>query len=106
MSCLGINNTFRDVAIRAGAYTTDKGLIKYATTFFGKRVKKDVALGFTLHYFAEAKPCNASPEPAPTVLQRTGNPKVQIEIPPCMPTETPSPLPSATQLREAGARLP
>ncbi|MDQ2664099.1 MAG: hypothetical protein M3Y18_08730 [Candidatus Eremiobacteraeota bacterium] len=151
LSYLGINNTFRDAAITAGSYTTDKNLIhklqfadaalhdwmkeypndphlprsfylasetykkiwtkeyqdkawaymqllktKYPTTFFGKQVKKDVAGGFTQRYFAQAQPCGAAPQPALIVQQRAGQPKVQIEIPPCIQSDIPSPEPSAT----------
>jgi len=151
LSYLGINNTFRDAAIRAGAYTTDKNLIhklqfadealhdwmkeypsdphlprsfylasetykkiwtkeyqdkawaymqllqtKYPTTFFGKQVKKDLVGGFTQRYFAQAQPCGSAPQSAPTVLQRAGQPKARIEIPPCIEPETSSPVPSTS----------
>lgn len=156
MSYLGINNTFRDEAIRAGTHTTDGGIInkvgfadealnawakrfpgdpqlarsyylgevvyqkiwtkpaqdrawemmqiivkKYPATFFGKAVKKNLAIGFTQHYYGDPQPCGAptaSPNPAPA---KAGQPKVSIETPPCIappPTAPPaSPSPSPTK---------
>jgi hypothetical protein len=160
MSYLGINNTFRDEAIRAGAYTTDSNIInkvhfadeamqqwaqrypndpqlarsyflgetvykkiytkeaqerafaimqtlvhKFPTSFFGKTVKQNLAIGFTEHYFALAQMCptpmptgvvavttpDASPTPAPS--PKPGQPKVDIITPPCV---QPSPVPSAS----------
>ncbi len=165
MSYLGINNTFHDDAIRAGAFTTDPGIIssvgwaddalsawmrrypndpqlartyylasqmfkriytrdaqehawkymqllvnQFPNTYFGKLEKKDMALGFTEHYYADALPCptplplgvkpeslptpsaTATPSPAP------GQPSVEIIVPPCIPPATPSPSPSPTPL--------
>lgn len=165
MSYLGINNTFHDDAIRAGAFTVDPGIIssvhwaddalnawmrkypndpqlartyylasqmfkriytreaqeqawkymqllvnQFPNTYFGKLEKKDMAIGYTEHYYANALPCptplptgvtpeelptpsaTATPSPAP------GQPKVEIIIPPCVPPATPSPSPSPTPL--------
>ena len=47
----------------------------FPTSYFGKLIKKDIAIGFTEHYYAEATPC-ATPTPEPT------------------PSETPVPLPT------------
>lgn len=177
MSYLGINNTFHDEAIRAGASTTDSNVInkvnfadealrawmqrypgdpqlsrsyylaiqvykkiftedaqnkawnymqleihQFPASYFGKIVKKNVAIGFTEHYYAPAELCptlppSASPSPAgnrgkntptpaptdtptasptPTPTPRPGQPKVEIIIPPCIqPTPVPTETPSA-----------
>lgn len=165
LSYLGINNTFRDEAIRSGAYTTDSGIInklnfadealrqwmarypgdpqlarsyflaieaykrvytqdaqnkawkymqlelhQFPTTYFGKIIKKNVAIGFTEHYFAMAQMCptplpSGAPVPSNTPSATAipspepGQPKVQIITPSCIapspvPTETPSGSPS------------
>lgn len=159
MSYLGINNTFHDEAIRAGAYTTDGNIInkvkfaddalqdwerkypndpqlarsyflgenaykkiytreaqdrayaimqrlvaKFPTSFFGKTVKKNLAVGFTEHYFALPEVCPTplppgvvpqnTPSATATPSPRPGQPKVQIIVPPCVPPATPSPTPS------------
>ncbi|HET9028781.1 MAG TPA: hypothetical protein VFN49_01275 [Candidatus Aquilonibacter sp.] len=161
LSYLGINNTFHDEAIRAGAYTTDSNIInkvnfadealrawasrypgdpqlarsyflaikmykkiytkdaqdkawnymnvlvhQFPNTYFGKLEKKDLAIGFTEHYFANAQLCptplpsgatlaNTSPVPSPqpTPTAKPGAPKVQIIDPPCV---KPSPAPTPT----------
>ncbi|MDQ6826604.1 MAG: hypothetical protein M3Z14_05310 [Candidatus Eremiobacteraeota bacterium] len=80
---------------------------KYASTFFGKQVKKDTANGFTQHYFAEPRPCptiqpsvSASPSAnlestatasPPIAAPSSTQPKVQIETPPCISPATPTP---------------
>ncbi len=162
LSYLGINNTFRDEAISAGAYTTDQAIIakvnfaddamrawmakypndpdlarsfflgvqmfkkiytqqyqdkawdymhlivqKFPDTFFGKQIKKNIALGFTQHILADPLPCPTPLPPGviPTLLPSTepsptpapNRPKLSIIEPPCIqPTPTPSPTPSAT----------
>ena len=181
MSYLGINNTFHDDAIRAGAYTTDPHLIsslsfaddaltawskkypndpqlarsyflafqmyrkvytqqyqqkawdyahivlkKWPSSFFGKTLKKSLAIGFTEHYFAQPVACETlvvtatparsgsgsspssaspspSPSPTPTPTPAPGQPKVDILPVPCIapsPSPTPetsgSPAPSPT----------
>lgn len=171
MSYLGINNTFHDDSIRAGAYTTDPNLIhsigfadealnawakkyprdpqlarsyflafqmyrkvwtrdgqdkawqyahivikKWPASYFGKALKKDLAIGFTEHYFAQPVACAAlssspapsatpSPMPSPTPTASPsptpapGTPAVDILPVPCIapspsPTLTSSPSPS------------
>ena len=139
MSYLGINNTFRDDLIRAGAYTTDAKILsginfadealsawarkypndpqlarsyflafemyrkiwmqtyqdkawqyahiviqKWPSSFFGKALSRDLKIGFTERYFADAQPCPAMPEP-------TGSPDKRAT-----PTPSPSPSPSPT----------
>jgi hypothetical protein len=82
---------------------------KFPSTFFGKQVKKDLAVGFTQHVLADPLPCptplppgfqptllpsaNPSPTPAP------GRPNLSIIEQPCIvatPTPSPTPLPVAT----------
>ena len=164
LSYLGINNTFRDSAIRSGAYTLDSGIIskvnfaddalhawsnkypgdpqlarsyylaieaftriytqpaqdkafeymnilvkKFPSSYFGKLMKKNLQIGFTKHYFANALPCptplppgspvnglSSSPAPVPTdtPTPSPGQAKVQIITPPCVPPPSPTPLPT------------
>ena len=167
MSYLGINNTFRDDLIRAGAYTTDPHLVsqiewaddaltswakkypndpqlarsyflafqmyrkvwvqeyqqkawdyahivvkKWPSSFFGKALKKDLAIGFTEHYFATPVACaslpitaspnphstataSPSPTPSPTPTPAPGQPKAEVLPVPCLtPTPSPSPIPT------------
>jgi hypothetical protein len=159
MSYLGINNTFHDEFIRAGAYTTDPGLInkvgfadealrqwarrypgdpqlarsyflaiqvfkkiytkdaqdkawsymnelvhQFGSTYFGKLEKKDLAIGFTEHYFALPQMCptplpsgaplpSITPAATPTPAPKAGQPKVDVITPPCV---EPSPAASPT----------
>lgn len=161
MSYLGINNTFHDDAIRAGAYTTDPRLIgsiawadealnawakkypqdpqlarsyflafqiyrkvwtrdgqdkawqyahiviqKWPASYFGKVLKKDLAIGFTEHYFATPVACaalsaspmpSASPTPTPTPVPTPapGMPAVDVLPVPCI-APSPSPLPTSS----------
>jgi hypothetical protein len=143
MSYLGINNTFRDDLVRAGAYTTDPKILsginfaddaltawarkypndpqlarsyflafemyrkvwvqtyqdkawqyahiviqKWPSSFFGKALARDLKIGFTEHYFADAEPCPPIPEP-------TGTPDKRATPTPS-PTPTPTPTPSPT----------
>ena len=62
---------------------------QFATTYFGKLVKKDIAIGFTEHYYSEALPC-PTPTPTPTPA----------------PTPTLTPIPNATASAAARARPP
>jgi hypothetical protein len=165
MSYLGINNTFRDDLIRAGAYTTDPHLVtqiewaddaltawakkypndpqlarsyflafqmyrkiwvqeyqqkawdyahivvkKWPSSFFGKALKKDLAIGFTEHYFATPVPCASlaltaspnpqatatpTPSPTPSPTPAPGQPKAEVLPVPCLtPTPSPSPIPT------------
>jgi hypothetical protein len=70
---------------------------QYPGTFFGKTIKREIAIGFTEHYFAAPVVC-VSPAPAPTTtpVPRGSGLKIMIETPPCIqPTPSPSPSPSA-----------
>lgn len=167
MSFLGINNTFHDDAIRAGAYTTDPHLLghvafadealtawarkypndpqlarsyflafqvyrkvwtpdaqqkaweyahivirKWPSSFFGKALKKDLAIGFTEHYFATPVACTTleaassaspsaspspTPAPTPTPTVAPNQPKVDILPVPCFtPSPSPSPIPTGS----------
>lgn len=84
----------------------------FPNTYFGKLVKREIALGFTEHYYAEAVACptpspTATPEPTRvplpvatvTVAPRTsrGRPAATPSpVPTPMPTPTPSPTPDPT----------
>ncbi len=60
----------------------------FPTTYFGKLLQRDLAIGFTEHYYADAVPC-ATPSPTPA------------------PTETPAPTPTPTATpRSRGRRAP
>jgi hypothetical protein len=90
---------------------------QFGDTYFGKTVKKNIAVGFTEHYFANAELCptplptgvaaltpNTSPVPSPnpTPAPKPGQPKVVVIQPPCVqpspvlvsPTPAPSNFPS------------
>lgn len=89
---------------------------RFPTSYFGKQVKKNLAIGFTEHYYAEPQPCaipeatptpgkgkaKATPTPAPTdtptpeatPTPKPGQPKVDIITPPCVPPATPLEAPS------------
>jgi len=80
---------------------------KFPQTYFGKQVKKDLAVGFTEHYYADAAQCSpgtpsatASPAPEPTATiaskrARNAKPAPTTEPTPA-PTESPSPAPVPT----------
>jgi hypothetical protein len=72
----------------------------FPTTYFGKTVKRNLAVGFTEHYYADPVPC-ATPAPTPTpTLVPTAAPspsptaKSRRATPSPSPTPTPSPTPS------------
>lgn len=171
MSYLGINNTFHDDLIRAGAYTTDGRIVshvefadealqdwakkypndpqlarsyflafqmyrkiwtkefqdkawnyahivlkKWPSSFFGKALNKDLQIGFTEHYFADAQPCpiptetptgkpgrsvalpspSPTPIPTPSPTPAPGQPKAEVLPAPCIPPPTPAPIPTLT----------
>jgi hypothetical protein len=72
----------------------------FPDTYFGKLVKKDIAIGFTEHYYAEPVPC-ATPTPVATAMPATlataaprkGRSKA---TPTPEPTAPPTPEPTAT----------
>lgn len=68
----------------------------FPATYFGKIVKKDMAVGFTEHYYADPVPC-ATPTPAPTETpQPSATPapsRGSRSTPTPTPTATPSPTP-------------
>jgi len=99
---------------------------RFPNSYFGKQVAKNLALGFTERYFADAVPC-PTPEPTPVLLPNgrlaptpvptpteiptpapevtptptlaPGQPKVEILTPPCVaatPEPTPAPTPEPT----------
>lgn len=82
----------------------------FPASYFGKLVKRDLAVGFTEHYYAEARPCPTSPptpipseaptpSQTPTPAARRGRaratPTPEPTLPPTPePTPTPSPEPT------------
>ncbi len=81
---------------------------QFPTTYFGKLIKKDIAIGFTEHYYADAVPCptpvptptpppRATPTPAvvATAAPRKGPARARTTPTP-RPTATPTPEPTAT----------
>src|SRR6202011_4504820 len=79
---------------------------QFGNTYFGKLVKKDLAIGFTEHYYAEAVPCatptpTATPTPVPTPTPRpsvTPQPRARrgrAATPTPTPVATPRPTPAA-----------
>lgn len=87
----------------------------FGTTYFGKLIKKDLAIGFTEHYYANAQPCptppptpepTATPTPSPTPAPRGRRGPAPTPEPPSTPTPpatpestpTPIPRPDATTL--------
>jgi hypothetical protein len=89
---------------------------QFGSTYFGKLMKRDLAIGFTEHYYAAAVPCapavrteaspaadqSASPAPAPPPTPSPGPTettlakglRVQIIPQPCIPPPSPAPSPS------------
>jgi hypothetical protein len=92
---------------------------QFPHTFFGKQVAKNLAVGFTEHYFTNPVPCatpapevtpellpngrlaptplptdtpTPTPEPTDTPTPAPGQPKIQIFNPPCV-AATPEPTP-------------
>jgi hypothetical protein len=82
----------------------------FPDSYFGKLLKRDLAIGFTEHYYAAAVPCAPSPDPSgvstasssspapspgPTATTLAKGLRVQIIPQPCIPPPSPSPSPSA-----------
>jgi hypothetical protein len=72
---------------------------KFPTTYFGKQAKKEIAIGFTQHWYMDPVPCasnvNAPPPTPVPPSPAPGQPKIQILTPPCT-TTTPVPVPTPT----------
>jgi hypothetical protein len=76
---------------------------RFPATYFAKQVRRDLALGFTEHYYAEPEIC-ATPSPEPTIAPtETAAPKhgrrdtpEPTASPTETPTESPTPQPTAT----------
>lgn len=80
----------------------------FPNTYFGKLIKREIALGFTEHYYAEPVPCpTPSPTPTPTpspvptpVASPTVTPRAnrarQRPTPTPVATPSPTPRPSAS----------
>jgi hypothetical protein len=81
----------------------------FPTSYFGKVIKKDIAIGFTEHYYADAVPCpTPTPSPEPTVAVAptpavTEAPRGKSRS---TPTATPTPEPTPTPVPTAPPRPP
>jgi hypothetical protein len=80
----------------------------FPTSYFGKLVKKDLAIGFTEHYYADPVPCaTPTPTPTPTPTEtptasptpepRRGRRPAPTPSPSPTPEPTPPPTPEPTQ---------
>ena len=65
----------------------------FGATYFGKLMKRDLATGFTEHYYALPLPC-APPPPTPVPTEQPSDALAPEASPP--PTASPSPGPSET----------
>ncbi|MDQ2858101.1 MAG: hypothetical protein M3R53_05535 [Candidatus Eremiobacteraeota bacterium] len=72
---------------------------RFSQTYFGKQVKKDLAIGFTEHYYAQAAPCalatpasTAAPEPTAAATSKPSKRGSKAT-----PAPTPEPTPAATE---------
>jgi hypothetical protein len=69
----------------------------FPDTYFGKTLKRDLAIGFTEHYYAPAQPC-ATPSPSPLPSDTASAAAVALPAdtpsPATSPTAEPSPTPS------------
>jgi hypothetical protein len=90
----------------------------FPDSYFGKLMKRTLAIGFTEHYYAAALPCatpvpaaspsdaasdapatsppTATPSPGPTETTLSKGHRVQIIPQPCVPPPTPAPTPTAS----------
>jgi hypothetical protein len=83
----------------------------FPTSYFAKVIKKDIAIGFTEHYYADAVPCpTPTPTPEPTVAVTpspavTEPPRGKSRAKPTPePTATPTPEPTPTPVPTAPPR--
>jgi hypothetical protein len=68
---------------------------QFPATYFGKLLKRDLAIGFTEHYYAPALPCATPvPSPAPTDPPSAAADALATDAPSPPPTADPSPTPS------------
>jgi len=67
----------------------------FPATYFGKTVKRSLAVGFTEHYYADPVPCAAA-APAPTPEPPAPSPTAKSRRPTPSPSPSPSPTPSPT----------
>jgi hypothetical protein len=75
---------------------------RFPNTYFGKLFKREIAIGFTEHYYAEPVPCaTATPSPTPTpsaaptpVASPTPAPRRNRRPPRATPTPRPTPAPT------------
>jgi len=81
---------------------------EFPNTYFGKLVKREIAIGFTEHYYSEPVPCaTATPSPTPspeptvapplaTATPARANRRQPRATPTPVPTPRPTPVPTAT----------
>jgi hypothetical protein len=69
---------------------------RFPDSYFGKTLKRDLAIGFTEHYYAVAVAC-ATPTPSPSPSEGSTN-DTSTATPSPSPTATPSPGPTETTL--------
>jgi hypothetical protein len=167
LSFLGINNTLRFEALRAGDHTTDPSIVnkvfyaddslrawakeyprdpqlvrsyflaaavykkiwtkpaqerawaymqlileEFPESYFGKQVRKELALGFTERYYAQALPCptpspSASPSASPAPPARRSHARVASPSPSpaASPSQAPAASPSPSPAASLGSRL-
>jgi len=79
---------------------------RFPTSYFGKQVRRDLAIGFTEYYYAQPLFCPTpspapSPSPTPTPTPRRGHRAAPspspspTQTPTAEPTDAPTPLPTA-----------
>ncbi len=66
---------------------------KWPKSFFGKALAKDLQIGFTEHYFAQALPCPELPTPLPSGAPRPSPTAIPTLTPTPSPTPSPTPAP-------------
>lgn len=68
---------------------------RFSQTYFGKQERADMKNGFTEHYYTGAPFCGlVTPAPTETPAPKPGQPKIDLIVPPCVPTPTPLPTPT------------
>jgi len=83
----------------------------FPASFFGKLLKRDLAIGFTEHYYALPVPCTPAPSPpadagvSPSPAPKGGL-RVDVIPQPCIPPPAPSPSPSPPASPESPSPAP
>jgi hypothetical protein len=76
----------------------------FPTSYFGKLLKRDLAIGFTEHYYALAVPCaTPTPAPTPTASPTDDASGLALEVQPDVTvTDTPAPTPTPSPSSSPG----